>query len=84
MIKLASEARSQSVAVRKNQIDSVSSEMNKVIQRAVDRGDYEVYVTFPLALRDECLKMIKDAGYQPASSGNVNHNSKYQIKISWK
>lgn len=84
VIKSANEARSQAATVRKTQTDNVAAEMNKTIQRAVDKGECEVYVTFPLSIKVECLKMISDAGYATVSSGNVTHAGKYQIKISWK
>jgi hypothetical protein len=84
VIQLANEARSKSQAVREAQLRAIGNEINKVIQRAIDKGEYESYIIFPLSIKEECLDMLKNAGYSTVSSGNVNHQGKYQIKISWK
>lgn len=84
MIKLASESKSQSEIVRKSQTSAVGAEINKIIQRTIDKGEQEAYVVFPLSIKEECLTMLKAAGYEFTSSGNVTHNGKYQIRISWK
>lgn len=84
MVIKASEAKERTAKVRQQKLESVASDIEKSIDRAIaDNGRYECVIVFPTALRDEVSRMISEHGYNAVGTSNAMHNGKSQLKIRW-
>ena len=80
----AIDARAKTIKIREEFVSSDMSKIFKKIEQTINKGEFETYVDFSIGLKDEILELLKHHGYIPISSGNVAHNGRYQIKVSWK
>ena len=84
MVINAAEAKERTAKVRQQKLESVASDIEKSIDRAIsDNGRYECMIVFPTALRDEVLKMLSEHDYNAIGTSNAMHNGKSQLKIRW-
>lgn len=79
----AADARNRTQNVREDQMSQEMIKISSRVEQAIVKGEFSVYIDFPLGLKVEMLKLLEEYDYKFASSGNVAHSGRYQIKISW-
>lgn len=80
----AAEARAATNKRLEELTDNSWKSIDQRIQSTVSIGKGEVSIEFDLILKDQMFKKLTELGYEYNNrAGNVQHNGKYAIKISW-
>lgn len=80
----AAEARAATNKRLEELTDNSWKSIDQRIQSAISVGKNEASIEFNLILKDQMFKKLTELGYEYNNrAGNVQHNGKYAIKISW-
>lgn len=80
----AAEARSATNKKMEELTEVSWKSIEQRVNNAISSVEFSVTVEFPISIKDCMFKKLTEAGFEYNNrAGNVQHNGKYAIKISW-
>lgn len=80
----AAEARAATNKKMEELTDSSWKSIEQRVHNAISLVEFSTTIQFPTCIKDCMFKKLTEAGFEYNNrAGNVQHNGKYAIKISW-